>query len=404
MAHDPMSRWQVAFVRPRLGVGGSERLVVDAARELCARGHRAVIYAPGSPGPLEFDDVRTGRVDVHGAGGWLPSAVGGRLRAPCAIARAARAAMAAARDAPDVVFADVVSHSLPLLKRIIPAPVVFYCHYPDALLTSAGARRRRGYALYRRLVDRWEESGLRAADRLLVNSRFTAEALRRTFPALDAEPEVLYPAVRLPEAAAPVPDPAHAGELTLLSVARFDPRKNLTLAVDALAALRALLPEDVYCRVRLVVAGHLDPHLPEAGAARRAVESRAASHGLAERVRCVVSPGEGELRTLLEAASAVIYTPSAEHFGYVPLEAMAMARPVVAAAVGGPAETVLDGRTGRLCPAEPQAYAAALAGLLLDVSAARRMGEAGRAHVARQFSMERFGAELERICGEVLGR
>jgi alpha-1,3/alpha-1,6-mannosyltransferase len=55
-----------------------------------------------------------------------------------------------------------------------------------------------------------------------------------------------------------------------------------------------------------------------------------------------------------------------EHFGMVPLEAMAAQRPVVACASGGPVESIVDGVTGYLCPPMPGAFADAAARLLQD--------------------------------------
>lgn len=76
--------------------------------------------------------------------------------------------------------------------------------------------------------------------------------------------------------------------------------------------------------------------------------------------------------SLLAACLAVVYTPENEHFGIVPLEAMAAARPVLACNSGGPKESVLDGSTGFLREPEPGAFADAMARLLV------RRGGAGR--------------------------
>jgi glycosyltransferase involved in cell wall biosynthesis len=72
----------------------------------------------------------------------------------------------------------------------------------------------------------------------------------------------------------------------------------------------------------------------------------------------------------------------------VVLEAMAQGKPVVATAVGGTGELVVDGETGVLVPPDDvDALAGALARLLSDSELARRMGEAGRARVERDFSL-----------------
>src|SRR5882672_1203057 len=143
---------RIAFVRPGLGIGGAERLVVDAALELDARGHDVTLYV-GDRQEAQLDEVKAGRVKVVAVGRKLPAHVAQRLRAPAAILRASWAARALARvrPAPDVVGVDLVPHVIPLVRRLVKAPVACYCHFPDLLL----APRRRGlYALYRAPLDR----------------------------------------------------------------------------------------------------------------------------------------------------------------------------------------------------------------------------------------------------------
>lgn len=84
---------------------------------------------------------------------------------------------------------------------------------------------------------------------------------------------------------------------------------------------------------------------------------------ISAQVRLVASFSDAQRSALLAAAACVLYTPENEHFGIVPLEAMAAGRPVVACDSGGPKETVVDGTTGFLCPPEPAAFAAAMARL-----------------------------------------
>ena len=390
---------RVAFVRPGLGIGGAERLVIDAAVELDARGHEVTLFV-GDRQEAQLDEVKAGRVKVVAVGRKLPAHVAQRLRAPAAILRASWAAraLARARPAPDVVVVDLVPHVIPLVRRLVKAPVACYCHFPDLLLTP---RRRGFYRIYRAPLDRMEERGLLAADRVLVNSRFTASVVQVTFPRLDAASlEIVHPGCDV-EPTLPAP---WAGEPLILSVNRFDPGKNLPLAVDALAALRERMPATAFAAVRLVLAGHFDERLVETRALGAELLARAARLGLEKQVTLSRSPSDAERRALLARAACLVYTPLAEHFGIVPLEAMAAARPVIAVNRGGPAETIVNGETGWLAAPTPAGFAEALARVFGDVAAARRMGEAGWRHVRANFSRAAFGARMERALATLARR
>jgi glycosyltransferase involved in cell wall biosynthesis len=81
------------------------------------------------------------------------------------------------------------------------------------------------------------------------------------------------------------------------------------------------------------------------------------------------------------------------------LEAMAAGLPVVATDVGGMAEQVEDGVTGRLVPpGDPAALAAALAELAGDPARRMAFGTAGRARVAERFSLARMVRDYRRVC------
>jgi len=277
------------------------------------------------------------------------------------------------------------------------AKIIFYCHFPDRLL----APQRGGlYRWYRAPID-WSESvAIGMAHRVLVNSRFTASEMERIFPRLGA-PRLLYPGV---EVAGFERNGDGAGDdtITILSIGRFDPRKNVGLAIEALAVLEHTLPLAISSRVRLVIAGGLDPCVAEPARTRRELEALARRRGVASQVIFHPSPDDRELRDLLSRCRCVVYTPEYEHFGYGPLEAMAASRAVVAVNNGGPPETIVDGITGFLCPPERAAFAAALAVLASDPARAERMGRAGREHVAGKFSKAVFGAKLEQIVQETV--
>jgi glycosyltransferase involved in cell wall biosynthesis len=95
------------------------------------------------------------------------------------------------------------------------------------------------------------------------------------------------------------------------------------------------------------------------------------------------------------ACSDVVCFPSIfEPFGLIPVEAMSMAKPVVATRVGGIPEAVVDGETGILVPPRsPSALAAALVELSRNTSLCREMGRQGRKIAEEKFSVERMAKE-----------
>jgi glycosyltransferase involved in cell wall biosynthesis len=94
-----------------------------------------------------------------------------------------------------------------------------------------------------------------------------------------------------------------------------------------------------------------------------------------------------ELLGLYARASVVACPSHREGFGVVCAEAMAHGRPVVAGAVGGLLDLVVDGQTGLLVPPrDPAALRAALERLLADGALRRRLGVAGRDRARRLLS------------------
>jgi glycosyltransferase involved in cell wall biosynthesis len=101
----------------------------------------------------------------------------------------------------------------------------------------------------------------------------------------------------------------------------------------------------------------------------------------------------------LYSHAALFVCPSVyEPFGVINLEAMACETPVVASAVGGILEVVVDGETGILVPpARPDALGEAMAALLSHPTRARAMGQAGRRHVERRFGWDAVAERTEAV-------
>jgi glycosyltransferase involved in cell wall biosynthesis len=105
----------------------------------------------------------------------------------------------------------------------------------------------------------------------------------------------------------------------------------------------------------------------------------------------------------MRSCDLLLAVPWYEPFGITPLEAMAAGLPVVATAVGGLRDTVLDGITGRLVPPRrPDVLARVLTGLLADPPRRLAMAHAGRERVLGRYGWNSVAEQTEACYRSVL--
>jgi glycosyltransferase involved in cell wall biosynthesis len=179
----------------------------------------------------------------------------------------------------------------------------------------------------------------------------------------------------------------------IAAISRLDPEKGHEVLLEAMRRLADRCPD-----ARLVIAGRaaVDPAGRHA-ALRRRIESL----GLGAAVRLVGF--RRDIPELLAAADVCVLPAAAEACGRVLLEAMAVAKPVVATASGGTPEIVQDGVTGILVPpGDAGAVASALENLLRDPRRAGSMGAAGRDRAVARFTIEAHAEKTMRVYTELL--
>ncbi|UOZ04914.1 glycosyltransferase [Amycolatopsis sp. WQ 127309] len=174
----------------------------------------------------------------------------------------------------------------------------------------------------------------------------------------------------------------------IVSVGPLVPRTGFDVAIAALPQL----PD-----AELVIAGG-----PEHGRTAHDTEARrlrqlAARLGVAERVRWPGRIPRAGLPALLRSADVVVCTPRYEPDGVVALQAMACAVPVVAAAVGGLSDAVVDGFTGLLVrPGQPDGVVTAIRRLLANPALRDTYGAAGQDRATARYSWDRIAADMIR--------
>jgi D-inositol-3-phosphate glycosyltransferase len=177
-------------------------------------------------------------------------------------------------------------------------------------------------------------------------------------------------------------EPRHPHRSRLLVVSRLVERKGIGNVIAALTELPG---------TELVIAGGPPARrLAEDSEARR-LSDLAELLGVAGRVDLRGQVEPGDLPALYRSADLVVSVPWYEPFGIVPLEAMACGVPVVAAAVGGLVDTVVDGVTGvHVPPRRPDLLARVLAGLLADPARRAALGTAGAWRARRRYGWDRI--------------
>jgi glycosyltransferase involved in cell wall biosynthesis len=155
----------------------------------------------------------------------------------------------------------------------------------------------------------------------------------------------------------------------------------------ALLATAALVRHGVPVTLHIIGG---DPGPDHGEASQRARILHTARHlGLGDRVRLHGELEPAQVRAHLQRADVLLHSSLSEGLPTVVLEAMACGLPVVATDVGGTSEAVRDGVEGFLIPPrDPGAAERALSALWRDRGLRRRMGEAGRARVAADFTLE----------------
>jgi glycosyltransferase involved in cell wall biosynthesis len=281
-------------------------------------------------------------------------------------------------------------------------PDVLHLNTSVLLAWGAAARRERVpvvWVVREVLGARWQAQFIRRhAARLVVVSN----AVRACFPPA-ADARVVYNAVDLSEFSPPnrAADLGLAvGEQSVMVLGSVQRAKGHWLMLDTLQRMRSrprlvLVTGGVPAEYAQSPKGRLKRVLGRAMDNLDALLLDATHRGLSRQI--LVTGWRRDVPSLLAATDVLVF-PSIlpEGFGRPIIEAMAMARPVVATELG-PSRELLGDAAGRLVPPEPGALAEAIDGLLEAPDERQRLGSAGRARVESLFGLERQVAAMSAI-------
>ncbi|XP_046819650.1 alpha-1,3/1,6-mannosyltransferase ALG2 [Vespa crabro] len=399
---------RIIFLHPDLGIGGAERLVVDAALALKKNGHDVSFVTTHHDPDHCFLETKDGTIPVTVVGNWLPRHILGKFFALCAYIRMVYAAtyILFLKNRPELVFCDLISVCIPILRLRIPH-IIFYCHHPDQLLSMPGGCCK---ALYRLPLNYLEKITTGMAHKIFVNSIYTRNVFKSTFESLCIEPEVLYPSIntdffdktRIIVLERVLNKKLPDDSIILLSINRYERKKDLSLAIETLVYLKDSLTEQEYKRLYLIMAGGYDKRVEENVEYYLELIELSDELRLTDKVIFLRSPSDIYKVSLLKHCDILIYTPRNEHFGIVPLEAMYIGKPVIAHNSGGPKESVIDKVTGYLANGSSEEFAKKIKLLIKDPSLIETFGKAGKKRFLATFSFTAFSNQLNKAVDELI--
>jgi L-malate glycosyltransferase len=263
--------------------------------------------------------------------------------------------------------------------------ILFVDHTSGGSVLNPPLPPSRAKALIRRVLDfltaqrLWGLAGV---------SDYVSDRNRRRFGLTGARVRTLYNGIDV-ERFRPT-NLLRPSEFTVVCVAHLIPQKGIHHLLDAFARMARNVPR------RLVVVGDG----PEAAA----LASQARALGVSHQVEFLGL--RSDVPQLLGRADVFVHPAVwAEAYGLTITEAMAMERPVIASAVGGIPELIVNGDSGLLVPpGDVAGLAAALDRLAEDPTLRRRLGTQARLRVVERFNLRQCVRGHIDWCEEAMGR
>jgi glycosyltransferase involved in cell wall biosynthesis len=367
------------FVIGTLDIGGAERQLVELATHLDPA-FEPVVCCLSAGGPLVADLERAG-IPVFVVG------LRGRVRAAWSIPARLVAFVRHVRG-----FRPAVLHGILFHAYVLSAFTGALLRVPAVIASrrslSNFKQSRRFYFSMERLANRWTDAIIANSEAVrrdaIVREGLAEDAVSVVYNGFDWEMYDRPPDPRLRGSLAP------AGGPVALAVANLIPYKGHSVLLNAWREVCDALP-----LATLLLAGD--------GIARAELEAEARRLGLADRVRFLGI--RRDVPDLLAISDVLVHPSFEEGFCNALLEAMAAGKPVVATDVGGNAEAVVDGVTGRIVPPrDAKALAAAVLYVLQSDDHGQAMGSAGRRRVRERFGRETMVSQYEAAYRAVLAR
>lgn len=258
-----------------------------------------------------------------------------------------------------------------------------------------------------------EKDLFRKAERFIIVSKSMRDIVQATHGVADERISIVYNGLDVEPFMNPLLEDEEVRQLrrtvaadhekVVLFAGRLTPQKGIAPLVASAARVVEEYPNVVY-----LIVGEPDTRemMPVIDALFQQYPS------LQNKIKLLSKVPRPQLATLTQIANLIVIPSVYDTCPYMAVEAMASGVPVVATRVGGLAEMIIDGETGRLVPVHPtpagthevdvEQLAAAQLSLLTDEALCKRMGRAGQRRVMSEYTLDKMVQATAEVYRQVL--
>jgi len=354
--------------------GGSNKFAADLASALHDVGHEVAICAWDRPEPNrsyeEFFSIPPDRWFIPG----FRYNFGKLYRITFNLTSAVKRCVE--KFKPEIIINTTTE---PSVLRLVPSFIkkISFVHYPTELTAYAHSLK---YEIYRSIYWWIHYKTIKDLDAVVCNSNYIKEItylLWKCSLSDKSKYRAIYPCVDIHRF-----EGEEERERKVCYVGRIDKNKGIDMVIDAFLKVRSTITD-----AKLEIVGGVKGS-PWAEAYYPSLVSRLTQIGDKGIALKTDVPSSEIVRTLLSSKCMANFNPE-EHFGIVPVEAMAAGTPPIVADGGGQRETVIQGETGYLVHSMDE-MADAMRNLLSNDEVFERISQAGRRRAAENFSKEVF--------------
>jgi glycosyltransferase involved in cell wall biosynthesis len=364
---------RILYIIDNLEFGGGERVFLQLIKGLCAKYDVSVIAHPGG---LFFQELEKVEVKIY------PIDMIGRF----CLKRLVEIRKIINEEIVDIV------HSQGARSDFTARLVSFSGKRPKIISTVAMPVLGFDVSVFKKMTyycADWITSPL--VDRYLVVSKILKNHLTIHYPISPSRIEVIYNGIEVDQYRS---DEAlkcawrnkngfQKNDMLIVAIGRLVWQKGFEYLIECVSEIARTYPD-----VKILIVGD--------GPLRQRLEALSKELGVRDNV--IFAGFRSDIKEILSAIDILVIPSILEGFPMITLEAMAMAKPIIATNIDGITEQIADGVNGILVPPkDPSALAKAVMQVLNDKELARTMGLVAREKVEQEFSVEKMVSETEKV-------